>query len=182
MTPRPAAARSIGSVAEFYAHALAIEREAAERYAEFAAWFAERGEDVLAGLARQLAQHEHEHFSLLSKRCRGLALPAIAADAYRWLDAHSPEAPAREAFYRIAGARQLLEVALAAECNALAFFGRVERTTPSAEVRSLAREMAAEEARHVRWVRNALDYHPASRPDWDALLRAGVMPGAFNPD
>ena len=47
--------RAIASVEEFYAHALAIEREAMERYDEFGAWFAARDEDVLAGLCWNLA-------------------------------------------------------------------------------------------------------------------------------
>ena len=40
----------IDSIERFYAHAIALEREAAERYAEFAVHFADRGEEVLAGL------------------------------------------------------------------------------------------------------------------------------------
>lgn len=180
MTHSPGA--PIASIEEFFAHALAIELEASERYAEFEAWFRERGEPVLAGLCHSLARLEHEHFAQLSRRSRGMPLPAIAAGKYCWLESEAPEAPAREVFYRVANARQLLEVALGAECAALAFFEKVTRTSPHAEVRALAREMAAEEAQHVRWVRNALEYHPGGRPDWDRLLGNGVGPGAFTTD
>jgi hypothetical protein len=31
-------------------------------------------------------------------------------------------------------------------------------------------------------VRNALEYHPVGRPDWDRLLGNGVGPGAFTTD
>ena len=45
----------IASVQEFYAHALAIEREAAKCYREFQEHFTGRGEEVLAGLCGKLA-------------------------------------------------------------------------------------------------------------------------------
>jgi rubrerythrin len=157
----------ITSVAEFYAHALAIEREASERYAEFQRHFAERGEEVLAGLCGNLARLEHEHFTQLVRASGHMPLPAIAEGEYQWLDSGSPEAPAREVLFRIANPRQLLEVALQAEYGALAFFEQVVRTTRDPEVRALAREMAAEEAQHVRWVQNALEYHAPAGCDPD---------------
>jgi rubrerythrin len=171
--------RAIQGVEEFYAHALAIEREAAERYAEFETWFHDRGEEVLAGLCRTLAEMEGAHFLQLARACNGLKLPAIAADDYRWLEAGAPESVAREAFYRIATPRQLLEIALHAECNALAFFEWVVRSAGSEPVRALAREMAAEEMQHVRWVQQALEYGPSSHLDWEKLLARGIRPGAF---
>lgn len=162
-------ARPIRTVEEFYALALVIEREAAERYREFETWFFERGEEVLAGLCRNLAQMENAHFLELVRASRHLNLPPFPDD-YRGLEAGSPEAIAREVFYRVAEPRHLLEVALHAECNALAFFEWVERTTSDESVRALARGMAAEEQQHVEWVQKALEYHPAARIDRDRLL------------
>lgn len=160
----------IATVEEFYAHALAIEREAAERYGEFAACFEDRGEAVLAGLCRNLASLEREHFEELTAACVDLALPAIAAADYRWLEGASPEAPARELLFRIATPRHLLEVALAAEWRAHEFFYWIARDAPSKAVRELASVMAAEEAEHVKWVRGALDYHVTTGVvDWDAF-------------
>lgn len=146
---------------EFYAHALAIEREAAERYGEFGDWFLQRGDEVLAGLCRNLAQMEQEHFMELVRASQHLQLPVIGASEYRWLGSSAPESPARELFHRVAEPRHLLEIALHAECNALAFFEWIARTTPDAPVRALARAMAAEEQQHVEWVQKALEYHPA---------------------
>jgi len=171
--------RAIQGVEEFYAHALAIEREAAERYAEFETWFHDRGEEVLAGLCRTLAEMEGAHFLQLARACNGLRIPSLAAGEYRWLEAGPPEAVAREAFYRIATPRQLLEIALHAECNALAFFEWVVRSAGSEPVRALAREMASEEMQHVRWVQQALEYGPSSHLDWEKLLARGIRPGAF---
>jgi rubrerythrin len=169
----------IATVEEFYAHALAIEREAAERYSEFAQHFEDRGEEALAGLCRNLAHLELEHYHDLLASCSSLTLPAIAAGDYRWLDEESPEAPARELVFRIATPHNLLEVALRAECRAREFFVRIARTAPLKAVRELAGVMAAEEMEHVAWVRQALEYHGAPA-DWDALLAQGVSPGSFS--
>jgi rubrerythrin len=166
--------RPIRSVEEFYAHALAIEREASERYAEFEGYFRERGEDILAGLCANLSRMESEHFTQLSRSSHLLQLPVIAEGEHRWLEGEPPEAPAHELFHRVANPHQLLEIALRAECAALAFFEWSGRTTDDASVRSLAREMAAEEAKHIRWVRNALEYQPLSPADWERFAHRAM--------
>ncbi|MBC8022161.1 MAG: DUF664 domain-containing protein [Burkholderiales bacterium] len=171
----------IVTVEEFYAHALAIEREAAERYEEFTTYFEDRGEDALAGLCRHLAELEGRHFNELMASCDNLELPAIANGDYRWLDGDSPEVPAREMLYRIATPRHLLEIALAAEWRAREFFVGIARTAPSVTVREMASVMAAEETEHVQWVREALAYHVASGAHWDELLAAGIGPGTVCP-
>ena len=162
--------KPITGVGEFYAHAIAIEREAMERYAEFEEWFRDRGEDVLAGLCANLAQLEGVHLRELECKCRAMALPAIGAGEHRWLAGSSPEAPARELFYRVAEPRHVLEIALQAERNALSFFEWVARDTTDESVRALADELAAEERQHVRWATQALEYLPSRRIDWEAVL------------
>jgi rubrerythrin len=173
--------RPIRTIEEFYANALAIEREAAERYSEFAAYFADRGEDVLAGLCRNLASMERAHYHQLIRASDGLTLPVIEMSGYRWLESGAPETSARQLFYRVANPRQLLEIALGAELRARAFFVGVSRHSPSPAVRQLASVMAAEECEHVRWVREALEYHPADI-DWEKSLAHGVGPGTFAPN
>ena len=174
--------KPIVTVEEFYAHALAIEREAADRYAEFTAYFSDRDEGVLAGLCASLASMEREHFDELTAACACLTLPAISARGYQWLEADAPESAARELLYRVATPRQLLEIALAAEWRAREFFVGIARTAPSRAVRELASVMAAEETEHVQWVRKALEYRDATGLDWDTLLAQGVGPGAVTSD
>jgi len=151
----------IRSVEEFLAHALAIEREAMERYREFQACFAEREEDMLAGLCNNLAHFEERHFEQLVERSKGLTLPVIPGYAYRWLEARSPEALPPESLYRIATPRHLLEIALAAEHRARDFFDSVARSAADPQVVRMAGEMAREEDEHVAWVSRALDYLPS---------------------
>ena len=170
-------AAPIRTIEEFYAHALAIEREAAQRYEEFAEHFEERDEDVLAALCGKLAQMERSHYEELMLSCMNLDLPIVAAGRYRWLEGDSPEAPAREMLYRIATPRNLLEIALAAEWRAREFFVGIARTAPSVSVREMASVMAAEEAEHVKWVRQALEYHVATGANWAEMIAAGIGPG-----
>ena len=140
----------------FYAHALAIENEAVRRYREFEAYFGGRGEEILASLCRNLAQHEEEHLGQLMGECREMALPRLDPLSHGWL---SRVAGTAEDFYRIVSPRQLLNIALASECEALGFFEWVALTTPDPGVRSLAEAMARDEMDHVRWVRDAIEYH-----------------------
>ena len=153
---------AICTLQELYAHALAMEREAAHRYAEFEEWFRDRDEPVLAGLCATLARAERRHLEQLREASARLDVPSIDAAGYRWLETGSPEPGARELFYRVAQPHHLLEIALQAETRALLFYEWVARTAAEPAVRSLAHEMAAEERLHVAWVRDALDYHPSA--------------------
>lgn len=149
----------ICSVEEFYAHALALEREAGERYREFADWFRNRGEEALSGLCTTLADAEGAHFREMVAACRHLELPTVPEGEFRWLEGDSPEAPGRDLFYRVVRPAELLKIALGAELNATAWFDWVARTSTDPRVRTLATGFLAEEAGHVRWVEEALDYH-----------------------
>lgn len=167
----------IGTVEEFYAHALAIEREAAKCYREFQEHFTDHGEEVLAGLCGNLARFEQDHLQLLEDRSRSLKLPELPPDRYRWLESGPPERVDHNLVYRVATPRQLLEIALKAERGARRFFEWVAGTTANGEIHALADEMAREEAEHVQWVSRALEYVRADGVDWDSLLAAGGGPG-----
>jgi rubrerythrin len=153
--------RPIATIEEFYAHALAIEREAVARYREFEAWYADRGEDALARLCGGLACVEAEHEAVLARGCASLVLPALEPGEHCWLDEGSPEAPAREFFYRVVSPRQLLEIALKSEMDARDFFERAAQGEGLPELREAAVEMAQEESLHVEWVLAALARYPA---------------------
>ena len=169
----------IETIEEFYANALAIEREAAQRYDEFTKYFEDHGEDALAGLCRNLADMERRHYEELATSSLSMSLPTIPEGRYRWLEGDSPEAPAREMVYRIAQPRHLLEIALAAEWRAREFFVGIARTSSSVAVREIASVMAAEETEHVQWVRKALEYHVATGANWEQIVDSGVGPGAI---
>lgn len=154
--------KAIQSPAELYAHAIAIEREAAERYSELAERMDDEGREELARVFADLATTEAEHLETLERRSEGIALPVIAPGEHRWLEAQAPETAARELLFRLMTPRQALAIALAAERRAQAFFEYVCWSAADPALRALAREMAAEERRHVELVARLLDAAPQS--------------------
>lgn len=157
-------ARVLERIEEFYAAAIAIERDAAERYREFALYYGERGEEVLAGLCGNLARLEGEHLARLLQASAHLRIPEIPPGGFAWPAGEAPETAAREALYGIRNPRQVLEVALHDEQRAADFFRWAAASARDEAVRSLAREMAAEEEQHVRWLRHALEYRTFTTP------------------
>lgn len=160
------------SVAEFYAHALAIECEAAERYREFAAQMADHDKEDLASLFAKLASMEHEHARLIEAKMGGRPAAQVPAGTYRWLDQGAPETAAHEWLFRLLTPYDALRIALAGEQRARAFFERVAAETDDAELRTVALEMADEEAEHVRRVERALAHEPDPHIDWETAFEA----------
>ena len=152
--------RFIESPAELYAHAIAIEREAAERYSELAERMADEGRDALAEIFGALGRAETEHLETLLRRTEGVALPTIAGGQYHWLGAGAPESAARELVFRLMTPRQALAIALHAERRAQAFFEHVYWTAADPALRALAKEMAAEEREHVALVAQLIESTP----------------------
>lgn len=150
----------IRSAPELYAHAIAIEQEAAERYAEFAERMEDEGREDLARIFDMLSATEADHLETLKRRTAGIELPAIAAGGYAWLYARAPEAPARELVMRLMTPRQALSIALDAERRAQAFFEQVGWSASDPALRALAREMAAEEREHAALIAAMLDELP----------------------
>ena len=161
--------RNIRSAAELYAHALAIEREAAARYREFAARMDDEGNDAAARLFRELAGFEGQHAAQLENETRGMLLPSPAPGDYAWLDAGAPETAAHDLVFRLMTPSDALEIALAAELRAQNFFEHVRAETSDARLCDLAAEMAQEEQVHAAWVREALARTPDPRIDWDRI-------------
>ena len=155
------ASPAIRTPAELYAHAIAIEREAAERYSELAERMDDEGREELARVFAGLAQMEAEHLEALERRTAGLALPEIARERYQWLENGAPETARRELIFRLMTPRQALAIALAAERRAQAFFELVAWSAADPALRALAREMLAEEAEHVELVSRMLEATPA---------------------
>lgn len=154
--------------AELYTHAIAIEREAARRYAELAEAMSARGNHAVSELFRLLAGAERRHLEELERKAHGVALPPLTSD-YTWRDGEAPEtvplAPSDSITQRSA-----LAAALDAEKRARAFFEHAARITPDADTRALAQEMAAEEGEHAAMIERMLTRQPAPA-DWRSAIR-----------
>lgn len=161
--------RTIRSAPELYAHAIAIEREAAERYTEFAVRMDDLGSEAVAAVFATLARLETEHLVALERRTDGITLPELQTNDYRWLEAGAPETPARELVFRVMTPHGALGIALGAEKRAQAFFESVVMTAEDPALRSLAREMAAEESEHVVLIEQLLKRTPDALVDWASV-------------
>jgi rubrerythrin len=164
--------RIVRSAPELYAHAIAIEREAAERYAELAQYMSDLGNDSVAELFARLGKMEAEHLRTLERRTDGVPIPALRLDEYHWLDAGTPEVAARELVHRLLTPRMALAIALDAERRARDFFEQVRVSADDPALRGLAQEMAMEEKEHVAMVERMLARTPDGNVDWAAVFGA----------
>lgn len=165
---------TIQSAAELYVHAIAIEREAAERYGEFASRMSDQGNVELAEVFGTLAGFESEHLKVLQRRTDGVPLPDLAAK-YSWLDAGAPETAAHDLIFRLLTPRQALAIALQAEKRARAFFQHVNRDAADPALRALAKEMATEEAQHIELLDHALARAHDPFVDWASVFEGPDM-------
>jgi len=150
----------IASVPELYAHAIAIEREAAERYTELAVRMHDEGREDLARMFDMLALLEGGHRDALLARTAGVLLPAIPRGRYRWLGDVAPETAAHDLVMRLLTPHNALAIALQAERRAQAFFEGVFATCHDPALRALAREMVAEEQEHAELIERLLENTP----------------------
>ena len=157
-----------------YAHAIAIEREAVARYSEFAERMADLGNEAVAEIFATLARLETEHLEGLVARTTGMKLPALTEDEYRWLDSAAPETAAHEFVFRLMTPRHALEIALAGEKRAAAFFEHVILTADDAMLRAAAGEMAADETDHVALLEQLLERTPGPIVDWASVYEKGT--------
>ena len=153
----------IQSAPELYAHAIAIEREAAERYTELAVRMHDEGREDLARVFDMLALLEGGHRDALLARTAGVLLPTIPCGRYRWLDDGAPETAAHDLVMQLLTPHAALAIALQAEQRALAFFEGVFATCHDPALRALARELAAEEQEHVALIERMLARMPEDR-------------------
>jgi rubrerythrin len=154
---------------ELLAHALAIEREAAVRYEELGQHLRDLGNDAVANMFLYLAVHEREHEQKLACRASGLEIPDLDPGAYAWVDEGAPETAAHNLVLALLTPHAALQLALAAEKRAQAFFETACECALDAQVAELAGELAAEEAEHVQRVEQLLRSTPSPVIDWRAV-------------
>ena len=136
------AGAGVRSVPELYAHALAIEREAAERYRELAERMADEGNAAVAALFGELAEMESRHEAQLATESEGMALPRLAPGEYAWLDRGAPESAAHDLVFRLMTPHDALEIALAGERRARILRARARRGEGSGAARPRERDGA----------------------------------------
>jgi len=169
-SPNPARARErFGPVETFYARAIAIEREAAARYREFAHQMAGYGNTPTAELFQRLARFESEHAEQLLETTAGMTLPPIEQVRRDLASDHHSEVSTYEFLYRRVLPHHALLMALAAERRAKAYFERAKNSSKDPVIRKLSSAYAREEAEHIAWLEQALAAEPQTVHRFDDL-------------
>jgi rubrerythrin len=130
--------------AELYAHAIAVEREAALRYAELAWRMIDQGSEEAARLFAEFAGLQAIHLAALRRRTQGIPLPDLTSD-HSWPEQGAPVANA-----------------LQAERDARAFFEQARRIAQEPAARALAEEMAGEENEHIARLERLMESSPCT--------------------
>ena len=141
------------------AHALAIEVEATERYCELADVMETHNNPEVALLFRRMQAIESIHADQIRRQMGWTAAPPTAAT-------DRPETPSHEEMHYLMQPWHALEIALAGEERALAFFTELARAASSATVREAAEWLAAEEREHVELVRQWMSKVPRPGHEW----------------
>ena len=150
----------------FLAHAIALEREAAERYLELADMMEAHRNDEVATLFRDMVRFSRLHHDSIVLRASGIALPVIAPWQYAWR--HPPEAGGEEAFDPALNAYDALRYARENELRAMQYYSDAGLSSSDAEVKRLAAEFAAEETEHVQALDDWLARTPRPAAPWVA--------------
>lgn len=155
---------SDSALLEFLAHSRELEREAGERYEELADVMAAHHNGAVAAFFARMTQEAAQHLAEVETLAAGRELPAIAPWEFRWPGAEPPETASYEAVHYRMTLHEAMQLALANERAAQAFYSRHADSSADPEVRRIAAQFAAEEAGHAARLETLLAAEPAPGP------------------
>ena len=164
--PRKSAVKAPRTLNEFMALALAMETEAAERYAEFADAMEMHNNLEVAALFRKMADIEGKHAAQIMAEMGWTEAPALPPGKPTWEGFEAPETTPGDEVHYLMQPWHALQLALQNEERAERFFGRLARAATVATVKKAARELEAEEREHVELVKAWLLKVPKPDSDW----------------
>jgi rubrerythrin len=130
---------------ELFSYSLAIERAAAQRYAELERFMREVGVEQVADEFERIGREEQEQYELIKLGTAGRALPEMAGWELSWHylgDKAVAKASPRST-------REAIASALAFERHTQAFYVDVAEHSRDDAVRAFSAEMANDEQRHI---------------------------------
>jgi rubrerythrin len=141
---------------ELYAHALAVERDAAERFAELEQYMRACGMDHIAEEFEAIGREEREQYELLAVGTSGRDLPQLST----WEYASHYLGPQADVVRAPASVREALVLAIATERRTQNFYVDVAENTTDDTMCAFAAEMAADESRHIARLERLLAREP----------------------
>ncbi len=149
---------------EVMAQALAIEHKAVERYYALADVMEVHNNRKVCELFRKMAKIEAEHAHLIMAEMGWKSVPAVPA--HLWSKDEGPESVPEDKIHYLMWPWHALQLALAAEQRAAAFFAQLVERVSNETVRSAVRKLHKEECEHVALVQAWLDKTPQPGDDW----------------
>jgi rubrerythrin len=154
------------TIEQLMTQALAMEREAVARYAELAEMMETHNNPEVAALFRKMEQIEGHHVAQIMADMGLSAEAATPGEPVVWAAPEGPESVPIDEMHYLMHPWHALQLALAAEQRAVAFFDAMAVSAPTEAVRRVAAEMRAEEAEHVALVQAWLAKVPKPDDDW----------------
>ena len=151
---------------EFMRQAYALERDAVERYTEFADAMETHNNREVAAMFRTMTGYEAKHAEQILAEMGWTEPPAPPERAFDWGAFEPPETVPIDDVHYLMQPWHALQLALAAEQRVEAFFGELARAATSDSVRKAALGMQAEEREHVELVRAWMAKVPEPDKDW----------------
>jgi len=155
-----------GSLAGVMAQALAIERAAVERYGALADVMEIHNNREVAALFRKMAAIETRHAEQIMAEMGWQDDADVPAAAPALGAGDPPESVPEDEIHYLMWPWHALQLALAAERRAEAFFARLAATAEDDDVRRVAIELRDEEREHVALVQRWLERTPEPGTDW----------------
>jgi rubrerythrin len=141
---------------ELYAHALVMEREATERFAELERYMRDAGMDHIADEFESIGREEREQYELLAIGTAGRDLPQVSS----WEYAPHFLGPQADLVAAPKSAREALTLAISTERRTQNFYVDVAEHATDDTMCAFAAEMAADEARHIARLERLLAREP----------------------
>lgn len=167
----------ISSLADLLAAAYQIEADAVERYGVLAAQMEIHNNPELVATFRDLARAEAIHRDEIRRLAGDIDVVSHARQMATWTRGESPEEADLGGAHYMMTPWHALDLALAAEKRALAFFTSIVATTTDPGVRKMAEEFAEEENEHVNLVYRLMQKYLLPAHAWSDDLDPPVGQG-----
>ena len=156
----------VANLADLLAVAYQIEADAVERYDLLADQMATHNNPELVAVFQNLSRAEAIHRDEICRLAEGIDVVAHARRMAKWNRGESPEAASLGDAHYLMTPWHALQLALAAEHRALAFFKSVAKSAKDQAIKKLADEFVEEEAEHVNLVHRLIRKYPRPADSW----------------
>lgn len=163
---KPAGNPTISNLNDLLAVAWQIESDAVGRYNLLADQMETHNNPELARIFRDLARAEGIHGDEIRRLAGNFDVVSHARQMARFVRTESPEEAELDAAHYLMTPWHALQVSLAGEKRALAYFAKIVEAATDPKVKSLAEELVEEEAEHVNLVNRLLRRYPRPSDSW----------------